>query len=280
MNHHDYTGEIYYPVKVEYPKDKLVPVSKLPNYIGFSATGSGWVILRKSLHLNASPLPISPIGIPTKKKFTSQELLPEISAALPEIKVNYLLSDTITMAFDYIGQKQVVLRLDTASLSLADGYHIVTPVYIEPDTITIKGALTEINKTPDVVYMKLSQKNLKGSYSDDVPLDGFSQNITASVQNVHVGFGSKHFITVTKLYPLCQLNFPNHVILPKQDVKVDFVVSEDNEDNLEGTDINVCADYNKLDSITHKIPPVMVNAPSFVRSYSITPRLVKIYYAE
>lgn len=280
MNHHDYTGEIYYPVKIEYPKDRLVPVSPLPQKIGFSATGSGWVILRKSLHLNVTPISIYPLGIPTKKEFTSHDLLPVISSGLPDLKINYLLSDTMLLAFDYLGKKDVVLKLDTGSLSLASDYHIVTPIYIEPDTITISGALSEINKTPNIIYMKLPQQNLKGSYSDDVPLDSFSSHITSSVNSVHIGFGSKHFITYTKSYPLCQLNFPAHIIAPKLDVKVDFIISEDHEETLSSEDLKVCIDYNHMDSASQTVSPVVVNIPSFVKRYTVTPDTIKVYYAE
>ncbi len=281
MNHHDYTGEIYYPVKVEYPKENLIPVKPLPTKIRFNATGSGWVILRKSLHLYATPLVIHPIGIPAKKVFTEEELLPSLSHQLSDIKINFLLSDTLILDFDYIGKKQVALRLDTADLSLADNYRIVTPVYIEPDTITLSGALEEIKKTPNVLYLKLQQKNLKGTFSDDVLLDGFKPHVSSSVQSVHVGFGAKHFITYTKSFPICLINFPgNASIQPKEEVKIDFIVSEDNEETLSNEDLKVCVDYAKLDSGNRTVVPIVVNIPSYVRSYTTTPGAIKVYYAE
>jgi len=282
MSHHDYTGEISYPIKIEYPTDNLIPVRPLPDRILLNATGSGWDILRKSFQFGVEPLLFHPRGIPTKKRFTADEILPPLSHQFGDIKINYLLSDTMDLDFDYVGKKQVVVKLDSAHISLADNYRIVTPIYIEPDTIMLTGALKEIEKTPGILYLSLSHKKLKGAFSDDVPLIGFNRSlVNSNVQSVHVGFATKRFISVSKSFPLCQLNFPEGItILQKEDVKVDFLLAEDNEELFSKTELKVCVDYLKQNSDGKTLIPVVVNVPSYVKSYTITPAAINVYYTE
>ncbi len=94
MNH-DHTGNISYPIEVMDGEENIIPSGSDPKEITFNATGQGWNLLRKTIPFNLKPLIIKTFYFGPEKYIDSEDLLPLIDEQFKDIKINYVITDTL-----------------------------------------------------------------------------------------------------------------------------------------------------------------------------------------
>lgn len=276
----DYSDVIAYPVRIEYDKQKFIPLAPLPDKVQISVKGYGWNLLRKSMGIGASPILYYPANLPQRKFIIASELRPYILNQLGDISLNYILEDTLFLRFDNLGLKKVKVLVDTASISLVPSYHITSPVMVSPDTVVFKGPSTLLEMVPDSIYIKIPKVDIKEDYEGKIkiPDQGYDPRINLVNKEVKVRFSVQEFEKESRTLYAQPVNFPadSSLIMFDPKVIITYYVSQEDRSKIQDQDFKVVLDLTKLDLKDSTIVPGLVKVPPFIRDYYLTPYAVKV----
>ncbi|MBO9700161.1 MAG: hypothetical protein J7604_08105 [Sporocytophaga sp.] len=272
----DYTSNITYPVIFDYPEDKLVAVEKLPSKIRINASGYGWNFFRKTFWFKTTPIHIEIKRVPKKKYMSSEQLYQVVSQQLDDLKVNYVLTDSLYLPFEKLRKKKVVITADTSKISMAPGYMIVGPIKIFPDTLTVRGGYSQVKEFPDTLNLFIPQTNISSSYDEDVKTEiSYSPEIVLSVPKVKVKFEVEKVHKENIVLSLQKVNFPEGKKLSEKTIILSYFVNKNSRNQAKEEDFKVIIDYNKLNK-DKTIKAKLIKKPSFVYRYYFTPAFIKV----
>lgn len=276
----DYTSNITYPIVFDYPEDKLVAVEKLPSKIRINASGYGWNFFRKTFWFKPKPIHIEINRVPKKKYMSSEQLYQVVSQQMDDLRVNYVLTDSLYLPFEKLKKKKVVLTVDTSKISIAPGYMIVSPVKIFPDTLSVRGGPSQVNDFPDTLNILIPETNISSSFDDEVKTEtSYSPEIALSVPKVNVTFEVEKVHRENVVLNLQKVNFPHNKEVSDQTIILSYFVNKNSRNQAKEEDFKVVADYRKM-SRDKTIKVNLVEKPSFVYRYYITPAFVKVQDGE
>jgi len=244
----EYTTLIAYPVQFKYDKQRLIPVDDLPTKLEVNVTGPGWSLLKRTFGLNQKSVVIYPNKYARKKYLGSDDLLPVFVSQLPELKVNFVVSDSILINMNRIITKKIGIQVDTSVIRLAEGYSICGPVFIKPDSITITGASSLVNAFPSSLFIELPIKNLSDDFEEAVDIDYRQYNyLKFSNKKILVGLKVGKYLSSTVQVPITFINFPDSYVVPDLlSATLKLKVKESELDSLKNHHIQVVVDYKKL----------------------------------
>jgi hypothetical protein len=274
----DYTDTISYPVKIIYDSEKVVPVAPLPDQIKMNVTGYGWDLLKRNLGFKVSSLQFEPDNLPEKNFISPQQLASYVTRQLANIRLNYILSDTLFFNFDYVIEKNVRVVVDSQNISLAPSYKIITPLIISPDSIIFRGPASFVRIIPDSIKITISQTDLKEKFEANikVPEQGYHHLVTMLNKEVRVRFDVAKFEKESRVINMRLLNFPSPEIIPDKKIILTYFVKEDEKNKIGENDFEVLLNYKDLDTRDSSIGPRLVKKPAFVKDFYFTPYAVKI----
>lgn len=166
----EYTANIDLPVVFEYDQEAFAPATELPGKIKVNVSGLGWNLFRKSSGVKVSPL-IIPLEEPgVSQKIPGSALQPVLAAQLTELKVNYVLQDTLQLFVDEKTTKTIKLTPAPLDQVLRDGFGIAGAVTIAPDSVVLSGPLTLLLKIPDTILLEVPARRVDSDYSEDLPV--------------------------------------------------------------------------------------------------------------
>ncbi|WP_229216574.1 hypothetical protein [Dyadobacter sp. 3J3] len=190
LNKEDYSIRLSYPLKVEYDAASFVPLQPLPKRISVNVTGDGWNLLRKSwLNFNALPVVYKVLN-PTKASFiNSTSLTDQITELFPDVKVNYVVSDTFELSFERKIRKIIPIRIDSAGINMREGYVISSIVNVSPSLISVDGPISIIRNYPDTIRIGIPTKKIQNNYDESLPIPiAVSPLVEVSHRDVYVSF--------------------------------------------------------------------------------------------
>lgn len=243
----EYTTLISYPVHFQYDSQRLTPVDELPDKIEVNVTGPGWSLLKRTVGINLKPVVIHPARFSRKKYLSCDDLLPSFISQLPELKVNYVVSDSILVNLNRITSKKVRIRIDTSVIKLAEGYSIGGEILIKPESVQISGASSLVSSFPNELSLELPIKNLVDDFEEAIDIDYRKyNNLKFSNKKILVGFEvGKYFIDTLEM-PIIFKNWPESKKQPTDAVAKLIVKCKDIErDSLKQHHIEMEADYKK-----------------------------------
>lgn len=275
----DYTSNISYPVRFYFQKDKFVPVNDLPKTIRFNATGYGWDFLRRSLWLNIKPVELALNNPPEKGYLTASELLPILSRQIHDLRVNYLIKDTLYFSFEKLVTKKVVLVADTTKVIPEKPYRFKGPIIFDPDTVQIAGPHTTIETFPDTVRIALPFKNLRSDVNEVINIEkSFPAPLQVNHKKIKVKAEIASFHSEDKSIALNLINFPADSSIVPQDNKViiTYIISEEDRSKVSASDFILQLDYRKMDRSDSVVKPQLIKKPDFIKEYYLSPSVIRI----
>lgn len=276
----DYTDNIAYPFRIEYDPSKITPLEPLPEKININVTGYGWIMLRKSIGINADPVIVKFEKLPKKEFLTSAQLATVVSRQLTDLRLNFVAADTIFFDFDQVKTKKLKVVLDSASFSLAPSWHLVTPVIISPETLSVKGPASLVRKVPDSIKVQVSAENIRGEYEETVKIPEylFDLRIKLLQKEVKVRFTAVKFEKESLVLNVKPIKFPEDTSKYTFERKIilTYFVKEEDKGKVKPGDFEVILDYRKLDKKDQTIIPVLSKKPPFIRDYYFTPYAIKV----
>jgi hypothetical protein len=279
MNRHKYTDDIWYPIEISYDASKVVPVSKLPHRIKVNATGEGWNFFRKAIRFNIVPITYAPHDLPRKKYIAARELLPVAEEQIEGIHINYIMEDTIRIDFDYLEKKEVYLKLDYKSLSLAPNYNLAGPATFKPAFIKFSGPRKLVRKLPDSILVNLPYKNIKGKFQENIRIDYKTDPaITKDHHDAMLTFNTAQYFPESVQLEAEFINVPpGQKIIAEDKVTVSYSVTEKDKDRFGPSDFRVVADLGKSDQ-GNNVKLELLSKPASVINVSLNPSSLKVSY--
>lgn len=178
LNKDNYSLKLSYPIRFVYDDSAYVPVQTLPNQVSVNVSGDGWRLLRKSwLSFNAPPLSYTVQNPLTATSINTTSLTDQIMEHFPDIKVNYVVADTLELAFEKKSSKIISIRIDSAGIDLRDGFVVSSLINVSPSLITVEGPASLIRHYPDTLYVRIPGTKIQNNFDDyatiplpDIPL--------------------------------------------------------------------------------------------------------------
>jgi hypothetical protein len=279
----DYSTRITYPVRFEYDDSVYVPLNNLPQSVRLNASGYGWNLLKKTLRLNSQSITYR-ISNPLRTNYiTGASLMVPITEQVRDIKVNYLVEDTIFLNFDRIDTRQVVLNIDSAALNLASGYRVVSPVSITPTVINFKGPSSLLKTLPDAIFLNIPYKNIDENFSESIAIN-YVQNplIQSDINKAQVNFTVAPFVKETQLVSIAKLSFPSKdsIVLGDNTLEVSYWLRKDEASKVRPEDFRLVADFKTFNKEDSTVKIFLEQKPPFVSDIRVNKAIIKLHYVE
>ncbi len=164
-----YTTRLRLPISIEYDSLALVPLAKVPRYIDINATGYGWNLLKRSFNISdGKPLKLL-VDVGTPPYMFGEQLLPLISETVSDVKVEFVITDTLKLYFEPIVTREIPLILDTTHLH-TDTCAFIKKVVFSPRKVKIQGAQSFVNDFPSKLAITVRDTNLVSDINEVLPV--------------------------------------------------------------------------------------------------------------
>lgn len=282
LNKTDYTTRLEYPIVFSYSTDSTYLLSQLPENISVQVSGGGWNLLRKTLLVNTQPVQIT-LNEPTKvKAIPGQALIEEVEAVLGDVRLNYVVTDTLRINIDSVLEKKVRVVVDSNSIGLEENHWITSPIALRPDFVVLHGPASVVSQASDTLAISLADREINERYEATVPLRYINTMVQVVPPEAQVAFDVLPFVAFKKRVPLTPINFPrdSSAYLGLDQVTVNFWVRESlaNEILLDSTFFTVTVDLSEVNARDSTLVPVVQGYPEYARRISVRPAKLKVRY--
>ncbi len=282
----DYATRLNYPVEFVYDnREDFVVVEELPEKVSVVVTGGGWSLLRKTFWFNKQPIKILLQEDPSNLKFLTKASLQSIisdSDQLSDVRINYVVTDTLHLNIEKRESKKVALAIDSAGISLEKNYRIVSPVVVEPDSAVVIANSSFIRSLADSLLLPVPYKQLNSSFDEVIDLSEMeSDRISIEPDQIRIRFDVARFSRTTRLASIRPVNFPadSSVYLADSTAVVSFTVRDENLNEAQSAGFRLIADYRRLNPRDSTVTLTIGEVPYFVSDVEIESETVPLRYA-
>ncbi|HLL97245.1 MAG TPA: hypothetical protein VK404_19890 [Spirosoma sp.] len=190
LNKNGYTLNVEYPVHFVYNDSLYVPTTPLPRTVTVNVSSDGWGLLRHAW----LPFRVEPVDYAVKDPIrasviNTSSLAAAVAGQVKKLSVNYVVADTLELAFDRRTTKSVRLVVDSLHINLAPRYLVSSQINLTPRTIEVTGPDRLIRGLPDTVLIKIARKRIIDNYDEEILLNQFRHpQLEVSTDRVAVSF--------------------------------------------------------------------------------------------
>lgn len=278
----NYSTRLNYPLDFSFSRDSVVVASPLPNRVLVDVSGGGWNLMRKTFLLSAGSILIQ-LDNPTEIKFlTRATLLPMLTEQLSGLTLDFVVTDTLFIDIQPKITKQVRIKVDSASVPLENGFRLVSPITISPDTVSIEGPKSMIDTLSDTYVMTFNENGIDYDYDDEIDIDYLTDLIASDPNEVTVTFDVDEFAQSLVSIPIEAANFPedSSIYLADSTIDISYTSLERDLDKVRVSDFSVIADLTMLNERDSIILPILVAFPTYVMELELQPDSLKVVYAQ
>lgn len=279
----NYDARISYPINFEFNRDSVIIMKPLPTTISIDVSSGGWNLLRKTFWFNVTPITIT-LENPTEIGFyTRNSLQPIVTEQLEDLKINYLVSDTIFIDIERKRSKRVALYVDSLRVNLAENHRITSQISISPDTILLIIPQSCYDTLGNQYPLYIESRGISGDFSREVDINLPHKSLTNSIpESVRVKFEVDRFERKSIDIPIEAINFPKDSswVLTKKFVQVFYTMQESKDKRLTPDDFTITADmhsYNKRDS---SVSVILVYSPEQAEEIEVIPEKIKVNHVK
>jgi len=274
----DYSALIKYPIEFVMDKDSVVIIEPLPTDIEIDVSSGGWNIFRQTLLISVSPILLE-LDNPSEIRYlTRSTLYPLVVDHFSDLSINYLLTDTLKINVERKMYKGVKLKIDSANIPLADGFRIISPIHLFPDTALISGPESVINYLESEYYLSVSETQLNADFVATVEVAlPFEEFMSAIPETVTVSFKVDRFEMGRIQVPVEKVNFPLDQFIDLKDsvITISYLVQRSNKERVKPAQFNVTVDY-KLMQPDSTITPIVIFYPEEVTEVSLITKTLAV----
>ena len=187
---------VKYPLVFEYEnKSDYVVLEPLPDFIDISINGTGWNLLRNIFQINIEKATYT-INKPSQTKFILSPILtPMISESLENVKLNYIVGDSIFLNIDDLINKNVYLNIDSTKIDLENNYKIISSLKLSYNQVTFYGPKSLINSISDTINLEIDIKSIKNDFNESINIiKNKNQFINSDPSSINLQFKVSEFI--------------------------------------------------------------------------------------
>ena len=251
----DYDTTIGYPVNWQFDSESYIVIDELPERIRINVNGLGWNLLRASLGFKVKPVTIILNNPAASKKIAGVSLTNRVDDELEDLQLNYILDDTLAINVDKRGSRSFGVYIDSANISLAENYRIVSPISYDIDLLELEGPISRINSHPsDSFVVSIKAQQLTGDFDEQIDFEIERPELFLfRPKSTHVTFSVAEFVHAERQIIISQLDFPEggKTHLKDTTCTVQFLVRKDLEATIVADSFMIAANFtqiNKLDS--------------------------------
>lgn len=276
----NYTASINYPINFVFPRENYVIIESLPEEVQINVSGGGWSIFRKTFAFN-QPSVDFPLKQPADlNKIVGSVLLPTINEHLKELRVNYIITDTLYINIERKKSRKLAVSIDSITISLEPNFRIISDIKSYPDSITVTGPESIINQLPAGLPMAIEETDIDEDFDEFVEfkIRGYTQPLLKiEPPEINVQFAVEEFITFSSKIPIQITNFPDNVSLPDSVIEVDISMKNSEQNNLIQDSIIVEVNFDNLKNDSTILPQIIRYSP-IITSIAIDTASLKVRY--
>jgi len=275
----NYDARISYPVSFEFNRDSVVIMKPLPKTLKVDVSSGGWNLFKKTFWLTVTPIQIV-LENPTEISFyTRSSLLPLVTDQLSQLKVNYLITDTVFIDIEPKKTKKVAFVIDSQKIDLAENYRLTSPVEIDEDSLVLTGPKSFYDTLRDTYEIVIASKGINSDYDRDIDII-YAENDLISIypEKVNVEFEVDKFIRESINVPVENINFPedSSVVLQNEEVQIFYTIPESDRGSFEEDDFAVTADFGMIQPKDSTVIAILVYYPEEAIEIQVIPENIRV----
>lgn len=263
-----YSATVSFPLLFDYDHEKYIPIRPLPMSVRLNVTGIGWNLFRRSVGVKVPPLVI-PLEKPSDVKKIVGSTLPALFAnQLSDFQINFVMTDTLRLAIEPKATRKVMLKLDLPPAFFKEGYALISPIRISPDSVSLEGPQRLIKNLPDPVYLNISQRNIDENFTEVVevkfPNDEY---IIRNPPTVDVTFQVDKLVEKDDSVKLELINTPKNVwpFIERKKISCTIAVPETMLNFYNIDSIKAVVDLENFSKGEAKVLPILEGLPPFAK---------------
>ncbi len=271
--------QTYLPLEISYtlPDDKIFAIPP-PATITPKISGTGWALFGRYLRAQRPKILITLENI-SNPSISASELETAIQKRLPNLLTAELRTyQSITVQLDDKAGKRIPLALQK-KIELAPQYQFVIPPSPVPDSITIYGPKSLIEKVDLWQTEVIEIKNLKENQNPRVSLLSHPNTaVSFDLSEVVCRIEVEQFTEKTLEVPIQIINAPDTLLLTihPSKTKITCRVGLSSYDKVNATQFKAVADFTKVDINNSNYAPVKLSeVPDFVNNTNTQPQHVE-----
>lgn len=190
LNKDGYSLNVNYPVRFLYNDSLYVPTSALPRTVMVNVSGSGWNLLGHSWLPFRTPSVEYVVRNPLRESvINTSAMTASLSNQIKNLRVNYVVADTLELGFEPRMVRTVQLLPDSLSINMAPRFVVTSLINVRPRTITVEGPRRLVQGIPDTLFVKIPGKRIADNYDEEVLINNFRHPmLRASANRVSISF--------------------------------------------------------------------------------------------
>jgi len=267
------------PLEINYtiPDDKIF-AAPLPKTITPKISGTGWALFSRYLRAQRPEINLMLENTPNQIISASQ-LETAIQSRLPSpLTAKLRTFQSITVQLDDKARKRIPIVLQQ-NIRLASQYQFIVPPHPVPDSITIYGPKSVIEKIEVWQTERIDMESVKESSESTVELLPHP-NTEVSFEPISIicDIDVEQFTEKTLEIPIQIINAPDTLLLTihPSKIKITCRVGLSNYDKVDATQFQAVADFMKVDVNNSNYAPVkLTQVPDFVNNTDAQPQNVE-----
>src|SRR6267154_5336202 len=195
----NYSTNVRFPLLFEFDGEKYAPAEHLPKSVNLNVSGNGWDLFRRHLGVKVSPVIIPLERAREIRKIVGSTLPPMLATQVGNLKINYVVTDTLYLQIDERDSHRYKLVADISGITFREGYARISPVVVLPDSIELNGPQSRLHALDDSIVLVLSEKTLNKNFraEAEVVFSG-SEFLKRNPPVVQIMFEVNQVVSVTK----------------------------------------------------------------------------------
>lgn len=283
LNKDDYTTVVNQSIVFIYDQDEFMAVDELPKSINIQINGNGWDLLRKYFRFQSTPFPIQLEDPSSRGYVLTRDLQRELSDNLTPTQLVGIVQDTVKFKIDKIVSRKIKIELDTAENILSKNFRFVGPITIDPEIITVTGAISVLQELDGRLVIEIGEENVNENFSKLLPLSlpkNYRNYLKLEEQAVLVKFEVVEFIEGTMELPIIKRYFPANVSIDEKEttVSVKYLMNERELEAFQKLNLEAIINYNDRNEEDSTVNVSLNRNPSYLENVTFDPPNFKLRY--
>ncbi len=166
----EYATNLRFPILFEFNGERYVPAEHFPKSVTLNVSGIGWDLFRRRIGVKV-PQVIIPLDRPAEvRKIVASTLIPVIATQIGNLKINFVVTDTLRIQIDKRDSHHYKLLADISNVNFREGYGRISPVVVLPDSVKLEGPESRLHAVIDSILLAVDGNNVSENFREEVEI--------------------------------------------------------------------------------------------------------------
>jgi len=280
----DYTTQINVPVEYVPYRSDVEMVGDIPKTLSLNVTGQGYTLVKRIFTASRHPvvlqvlaLNLRPVAENSNNYYALTYYLKEnVQRQIgPDLRLNYILPDTLWYTFSPVERKKVKVVPDL-KIKFVRQYMLEGDYIVQPDSVVVIGPHVILDTLRALTTEGATYIGVFRSFTRVLKIKPL-ENISFDPKEVSVTVPVEKFTQASIKVPIKPINVPDslQLLLFPPTVTVDYLVSLKNYKNVRSSHFLITADYYDCFSAVSKIRVKIERYPYMLKLINYSPKSVE-----